>query len=367
MLKSLATASLAVIALALPGFASADEDVQAVKPMFKTLPPHVVDGVTFRAAPGMQLPQWNGSFTDQNGVQRNYVMAGSDPATSNATTTIQAYLIPLIMVYGAGNGNMTFDPTKEKTASGLTVMEQVARSPLFKASIDFVQGGTDLGKAQYIDAYQRANFWESVKTNTDYHTVVQIVKTLKAQTITVSASEGQVVSDPFGLGGPRGEMNIFSFDGRLQTFMTKFKQINPSVLPIFITTDVFLTEGGCCIGGYHSANAAQPGGQTYSYATYINTVGSFSQDVSALSHEIGEWMDDPFTDNRVGCSDNSLMENGDPLEREPNYGGFPYTVKGFTYNLQSLVFLPYFGAPKSTSLHKWYSFQNDMRHVCPGQ
>ena len=367
MLKSLATASLAVIALALPGFASADEDVQAVKPMFKTLPPHVVDGVTFRAAPGVQLPQWNGSFTDRNGAQRNFVMAGADPATSNATTTIQAYLIPLVMVYGAANGNMTFDPTMETTASGLTVMEQVARSPLFKASIDFVQGGTDLGKAQYIDAYQRGNFWNSVSTNTDYHTVLQIVKTLKPQTITVSATEGHVVSDPFHLGGPRGEMDINAFDGRLQTFMSKFKQINPSVLPIFITADVFLTSGGCCIGGYHSANAVQPGGQTYSYATYINTVGSFAQDVSALSHEIGEWMDDPFTNNRVGCTDNSILENGDPLEREQNYGGFPYTVKGFTYNLQSLVFLPYFGAKKNTSVNKWYSFQNDMTHVCPGQ
>ena len=76
--------------------------------------------------------------------------------------------------------------------------------------------------------------------------------------------------------------------------------------------------GGCCIGGYHSANGSQPSGQTYSYATYVDAVGSFSQDVSALSHEIGEWMDDPFVDNRVNCTDNSIMENGDPLENNPN-------------------------------------------------
>jgi hypothetical protein len=367
MLKPFATALLAAMTLALPGLASADDDAQAVKPMFKALPPHVVDGVTFNAAPGAQLPQWNGSFTDLRNVKRTYVMAGADPSTSNTTTTIQAYLIPLIMVYGASNGNMTFDPTTETTSSGLTVMQQVAKSPIFKASIDYVQGGVDLGKAQYIDAFQRGNFWSSVSTNTDYHTVLQIVKTLKPQTITVSATEGHVVSDPFHLGGPRGEMDINAFDGRLQTFMSKLKQINPSVLPIFITADVFLTGGGCCIGGYHSANGVQPAGQTYSYATYINTAGSFAQDVSALSHEIGEWMDDPFTDNHVGCTDNSLLEVGDPLEREANYGGFPYKVKGFTYNLQSLVFLPYFGAPLSTSVNNWYSFQNDMTHVCPGQ
>jgi hypothetical protein len=149
--------------------------------------------------------------------------------------------------------------------------------------------------------------------------------------------------------------------------MKYFTQINPGVLPLFITYDVFLTSGGCCIGGYHNANGAQPGGQTYSHATYVDSKGSFSQDVSALSHEIGEWVDDPFADNFVHCNDNSLMENGDPLENNANYGAFPYTLGGFTYNLQSLVFIGYFGAPKATSVHSWYSFQHDMSHVCPGQ
>ena len=131
----------------------------------------------------------------------------------------------------------------------------------------------------------------------------------------------------------------------------------------------FLFAG--CLGalacGYHSANGSQPSGQTYSYATYVDAVGSFSQDVSALSHEIGEWMDDPFVDNRVNCTDNSIMENGDPLENNPNYGAYAYALNGFTYNLQSLVFIGYFGAPRSTSVNSWLSFQNDEANVCPGR
>jgi len=87
----------------------------------------------------------------------------------------------------------------------------------------------------------------------------------------------------------------------------------------------------------------------------VDSKGSFSQDVSALSHEIGEWMDDPFADNLVHCNDNGLMEVGDPLENNANYGAFPYSLGGFTYNLQSLVFIGYFGAPKATSVHSWYS------------
>ena len=132
--------------------------------------------------------------------------------------------------------------------------------------------------------------------------------------------------------------------------------------------DTYMTSGGCCIGGYHSANGSQPGGQTYGVSSTIDQgSGVFSQDTAALSHEVGEWMDDPFVDNNVGCFDNSILEVGDPLEGHANYGAFPYTLNGFTYNLQSLVFLPYFGAPKNTSLLRWYSFQNDETHFCPGQ
>ncbi len=168
-----------------------------------------------------------------------------------------------------------------------------------------------------------------------------------------------------------GTMYVNDFDTALQGFMAKFTQLNPGVLPLFITYDTYLTEapegGVCCIGGYHSANGAQPNGQTYAYSTYVDSVGAFSQDVSAMSHEIGEWMDDPFVDNNVNCLDNSLMENGDPLENNPNSGAFPYKVNGFTYNLQSLVFIGYFGAPRSTTVHSWLSFQNDESSVCPGQ
>jgi hypothetical protein len=76
-------------------------------------------------------------------------------------------------------------------------------------------------------------------------------------------------------------------------------------------------------------------------------------------------MDDPFVNNYVECFDNGLMENGDPLEGNANFGGFPYTLNGFTYNLQSLVFIGYFGAPRVNSVHKWLAFQNDQLLICP--
>jgi hypothetical protein len=241
-------------------------------------------------------------------------------------------------------------------------------SPLFKPAVDYVQGGVNLGKTQYIDAFQRGNFWSSVNTNTSYHVLLGRPTVLKELTFNVPVGEGSVMSNPFG-SGMVGTMEVDLFDQQVQTWISQLSAINPGVLPIFLTYDIYLTEDGdvCCIGGYHSALGSQPGGQTYSYATYVDSVGAFSQDVSALSHEIGEWQDDPFVDNNVNCADNTLMEVGDPLENNANYGAFPYKWKGFTYNLQSLVFIGYFGAPRSTSVNSWLSFQNDETSVCPGQ
>lgn len=159
-------------------------------------------------------------------------------------------------------------------------------------------------------------------------------------------------------------------DAILQTYITKLTKIQPNALPIFFTHDVYLTSGGtCCYGGYHSANGGQPGGQTYAYAGSIDFhkyQGQYvkGEDAVTFSHETAEWLDDPFVDNYVGCEDNSILEVGDPLVDHD----YEYVVNGSKYHLQDLVFLPYFGAPKSTSLHGRYSFQkNDETHVCPGQ
>ncbi len=336
------------------------------RPMFLALPAH---GTLARHVPGAQLPQWNGSFVDQLGQTVNYTMVGGDPSTTNATSTVKIYIIPIKMVYGSNNGNATFDPLAVTLPNGQTLIQNVLASPLLSKGVKFVQGGTNLGYGQYIDAFQRGNFWSSVKTNKKYHVVLVNPTVLPEQTINVPVQDGNVTTNPFGSGNV-GTMYVNDFDTDVQGFIAALTKINPGALPLFITYDTYLTEvplEGCCIGGYHSAIGTQPGGQSYAYTTYEDSVGSFSQDVSAMSHELGEWMDDPFVDNSVNCADNTLMEVGDPLENNANYGAYPYTLNGFTYNLQSLVFIGYFGAPPSTSLHSWLSFQNDESSVCPGQ
>ncbi len=363
--RALGMFAIAASTLCLSVGASAQVYDPSAKPMFKVGTP---GPAIQRSAPAAQLPQWVFSYK-YNNQNITATIVGTDPRTTNTSTKIPVGIIPIKMVYGSSNGNMTFDPNTIYSGTQTTT-QMVATSPMFAASIDFVQGGVDIGKTQYIDAYERANFWGSVQTNSNYHVLYNKPIIAPEQTINVSASQGNVISNPWS-GIPTGTMDFFAFDAQLQTIMTKFKQIQPNVLPIFVTYNVYLTEfGGCCIGGYHNALGSQPGGQTYSYATIISQAGVpvFSQDISALSHELGEWILDPFVDNIApslcAARGNSLMENGDPLENNPAFGTFPYTVNGFTYHPQDLVTMPYFGAPTSTSVNGFFTFQGETLSVC---
>jgi len=90
-----------------------------------------------------------------------------------------------------------------------------------------------------------------------------------------------------------------------------------------------------------------------------------------LAHELGEWIMDPFTTNASPCPGNSILEVGDPLENQGDFGDYPYTVGGFTFHPQDLVFITWFGAPPATSLDVWNgktvnvtTFQNENAAVC---
>lgn len=87
----------------------------------------------------------------------------------------------------------------------------------------------------------------------------------------------------------------------------------------------------------------------------------FSEDVSALSHEMLEWFNDPFTNNAVpnwispiapqyGC--NNSLEVGDPLV------GVLFKVQGFSSDhLQDVAFFNWFARQKpSTAINGLYTY-----------
>jgi hypothetical protein len=118
------------------------------------------------------------------------------------------------------------------------------------------------------------------------------------------------------------------------------------------------------------------GSQTFSPADYdtSNIFLSPVPDVSIMSHEVAEWMNDPFGHNPVpkwghigqqpGCQGN--LEVGDPLS-----GTLAPPIampNGFTYHMQELAFFSWFYGAPSMGVNGWFSdngtFLRDAGPVC---
>lgn len=368
MKKSIASLAMLAGAVAMPFAVSAAPNWSGPgvpHPMFAHLPAKPALEYPNGHPPAATLAQWKGSFTNLTGRTTSYVMVGADPATSNTATHVKTFIIPVVFTYGASNGNMTFDPNTAKLNGKKNIVKSLLSSPLFDDGADFQSGSIDCGQTQFTDAFQRCNFWSHVSTNTGYHTILDYSKQkkLKPMQITVTAAQGHVINNPFG-SGVVGLFDINAFDGQLNSYLSSNKStITPDTFPFFISYDIYLTSGGgCCIGGYHSA----AGTQSYGYTTIVDSAGAFSEDIDAASHEMSEWLDDPFTNNFVQCTDNSILEVGDPLEVLTDYGTFPVKLNKFTWHPQSEAYLTYFGAPTSTSANGWYTMRNELTQVCPG-
>ena len=111
-------------------------------------------------ASSQSLQTWNGSFT-YGGTNYTYNMVGTAPS-SNASTTITTYIIPVkIVITARGGTQYTYDP-QHVLSNGKTVVQNTTASPIFQ-NLTYTQGGVNVGTTQYEDAYQRANFWGTVK------------------------------------------------------------------------------------------------------------------------------------------------------------------------------------------------------------
>lgn len=336
-----------------------------IVPRHVVLPPQLAAGIATHSviengrviqAASTPLTTWNGSFVS-GGKTFTFNMVGTAPSTGTSTT-VQAFIIPIKLVV---NGT-AFDP-QTKLSNGNTVVQNTVASPVFSSGVSFISGGVAMGATQYLDAYQRANFWGTVSAHTGYHVLLSSPTIEPEVTLTPPKRSG-TIGTPFG--HTAAEVDINYFNSQIQTIMNNTAAIQPNTLPIFVIYDTYLTQNhSCCIGGYHSSFGLTSAPQSYAVFSYVDHPGDFSQDVSALSHEIGEWMDDPLVVNTSGNSTPcGNLENGDPLENTANFGGFPYTLNGFTFNLQDLTTLPYFGAPPSTSVNNEFTFQGQNLAVC---
>ena len=360
--KTLVVVSLCLIVLASFSFAQkitkavpADSPyIQGAKPMFAVIPRTPAPGAT---QPDVQVPIWTNTFTF-SGTTYTYHMVGTDPALGSKTSKIPVVIVPLKFNFVDGTSLSATQTVCGDTKSTLT---RVKASPLLKNAA-FTPGGTNVGTTQYVDAFQRGNFWSKVSTTSpNYHVLLAPISVKPVQTITVGAA-GTTVAGPCSR---IGEVDINFFDTIAMSLLTTLN-IPANTLPLFLSYNTFWTSGGCCILGYHSTD--NTGTQAYAVGAYSDP-GIFSKpgirDIHALSHEIGEWMDDPLIPSMnivpawghvgqvSGCQNN--LENGDPVTGS----AFNVTLNGFTYHPEDLVFFPWFARiSPSTSVNGWYTFLN---------
>ena len=326
-------------------------------------------------------------------------MVGQDPFSKHfRPTTVTTPVVPLIITFNSvatgldkhslltrKKGITTFDPSAADTAClsapndvPLTLTQQ---SPIFQDA-DFQFGPTAVGNTQYLDAFQRANFWQFVG-GTDYHTLVNPV-VLQPVAINIGSNDG--VAIPASLFGTCGSLGIVTFKtldsilvGTLLPQLAA-QGVDTSQFPIFLLYNTVMSVGlpedlnKCCVLGFHGATGSPI--QTYSPVDF-DTSGLFGpsvHDTSIMAHEVGEWMDDPFGNNPTpawghtgqvgGCQTN--LEVGDPLTG----ANIPPVVgaNGFTYNLQELAFFSWFYGAPSIAVNGWYSdnntFTTDAGPVC---
>jgi hypothetical protein len=146
--------------------------------------------------------------------------------------------------------------------------------------------------------------------------------------------------------------------------------VTPGTFPIFLTHNVVMSEGSvgnCCILGYHSGYTGT-GGNLQIYSPFsLDTSGAFGGDVTTLSHEMAEAVNDPTTNNgtpvwgnigQVSGTQNNF-EVGDPLSPGGIGSPSPITVSGaangLTYHVQELTFFSWFFGHKSLGAGGKYS------------
>jgi hypothetical protein len=354
------------------------------------------------------LPLFTYNVTStRDGNNYTGVMVGSNPFNGgDGQTSVTTQIIPLIIVthkigiagakfsskfvLSTMPGDTVFDPTAADNSGCLTApnnvpLALVQQSPIFQpTSLTF--GGTFVGNSQYIDAFQRANFFQQI--GPDYHATLGPVNTLSPIVVDISAGTGLAVSTTvFGNSCPLGVVNIHNFSNLLTNQLLpalRAQGVDPSTFPIFLMYNVVMSIGRptdlnkCCVLGFHGAKSygvSRPI-QTFSPLDF-DTTGLFGPsvaDTSIMAHEVGEWQDDPLGNNPTpawghtgqvsGCQGN--LEVGDPLT---GTNIPPVTMpNGFIYHLQELAFFSWFYGAPSIGVNNWFSdngtFTTDAGPVC---
>jgi len=323
------------------------------------------------------LAFYSTNYTSLGGKQLPFNIVGTNPANGAATTTIATFIVPIKVVFATPAAKL-LPHTLNGALDGTGVVSATQNSPIF-LDADYTVGGTDLGITQYGDALQRGEFHNIPGFSQDYHVLLGTPTVMPTQTVTVTdPTQGNLYR--LRSGGLLGVVASGVLESQVIIPTVHAPNTLSSTLPVFLTDNVFESFDGtintCCVLGYHNSQRPPAStAKTWIYSAHTET-GTFANnvilDVQALSHEVAEWLNDPFVGALAVGYVNLIppavlpgtggaciinFETGDPLEAPPV--AFTQTTNGTTYHLQDEVFLPwYLHTTPSFSVNGQYTFQN---------
>jgi hypothetical protein len=262
------------------------------------------------------IPFYSSSFV-YAGKTYKLKIVGTNPRSGGVSTTVANQIVPIKLVFSDG-----------------TVLNGGNESTILTASPVYVNATYDSGTTQFSDALMRAEFWQFAASE-NYHVLLAAPHVMPVVRVSVPAGDGVVV-------GGEGRVAYQWFLQTIEPQLLQQLNIDPTTLTIFLTKNTRLLEpsGHCCFSGFHSSyNLTIPSGPaTFTTAWASVAAGS----VARLSHEISEWMNDPFNTNVVpkwlfpnsSACGGSKLEVGDPLANTI------YTVHG--YQVEDMTFYSWF-------------------------
>lgn len=337
---------------------------------------------TFAGAFASPFPSIDGFQSDGFTTVSPFVMIGNNPQFGGTTTipaNITTVSLQLLNPTGGVAATVPFAPFED----------------LMEDSPNFRDSNYSVGRTQFGDAVQRAEFFNVM--GPDWHTKLSpnIVNRASIQvppTVEIQFADGTIITVP-------GYITTTAADGSTVVFMLDllfslldFNQavndinggmfntnaINYHAYPNTFLFSVVDEKGDttCCVAGFHEyifdPTQFPVPRWIYAFTPWISPgiFGGGFQDVTALSHETSEALNDPFGNNIVptwqfpgipgSCQAN--LETGDPVEVLPVATVPVVTREGnevFTYHPQTEALLEWFeiGNP-SNAIGGAFSYPN---------
>ncbi|HEU4414738.1 MAG TPA: hypothetical protein VFT65_08130 [Candidatus Angelobacter sp.] len=315
------------------------------------------------------VPHFSGAFEWQ-GTQYPYTIVGGRPK-DGVSTEIPTQIIPIALF---------FEEYRDEDGSPLVldpepILGRVQSSPNFR------NAQYETGFTQFADAVQRAQF--NSASSPDWHTLLGKPQFLHKLNIDVPRGAAKVYRNR-STGVTYAVVASSFFISQLNTIL-QLEDLDTHALAIALTANVMLAPQAdiarCCVLGFHTSFDAGELAQvkyvqTFVWASWMDSgiLGANLADVTPMSHEISEWMNNPFGSNVVpawqvpsgtGCQNN--LETADPLAAFPN-AGFPVLIDGFTYHPQNQVMLQWFQRNStSDAINGAFTFPDQTLVTVPAQ